>query len=154
VHRILYMNRTIVYHSPSSVIPPRTIVLWDAKYRKDGGSYPVTLAPSKVARWSKEIQAALNSPMQPVIGRISGPRLSHINATIAEFNAYQLLCANGHIGIREPGRPTAVDANFITYFHGSPITQNIDIQTAMANALSSGSIVGRIFRWPSCVVSG
>jgi hypothetical protein len=143
------MNRPMTIRSP---IPPRSIVLWDAKYRKEGGSYPASLDPSKIERWKREIEIALNSSGESLTGRITGPHLSHVNAAIGEINAYEMLLGNGHYGVSQPGRPTAAGADFITYFHGSPLAG--DIRPAVRQALLNASIVGRIFRWPECIVTG
>lgn len=143
------MSRQLVIRSP---IPPQSIVLWDAKYRKDGGSYPLSIDPSKIKRWTSEISAALNNPGETTTGRITGPHLPHVNAAIGEFNAYELLLANGHYGVSPPGRPAATGADFITYFHGSSLPA--DAKAAVSHALLKKSIVGRIFRWPECIVTG
>src|SRR6185295_7940080 len=139
------MTRSLTIRAP---IPPRTIVLWDAKYRKEGGSYPAALDASKIERWKGEIGLALNSP-NPIMGRITGPHLGHVNAAIGESNAYDLLLGNGHHGVLPPGRPAAPGVDFITYFHGSPLSG--DVKAAVSQALAKGSIVGRIFRWPECI---
>ncbi len=36
------------------------IVLWDSKYRGPGGSYPKTIPPDKVARWTKVAEQTIN----------------------------------------------------------------------------------------------
>jgi hypothetical protein len=141
------MHNQLIIRSP---IPAQSIVLWDAKYRKEGGSYPVSINPSKIERWTSEISAALKSG-PTVTGRITGPHLPHVNAAIGEINAYELLLANGHYGISPPGRPAAVGADFITYFHGLRLD---DPEAAVSQALLKNSIVGRIFRWPECIVTG
>jgi len=78
--------------------------------------------------------------------------LSHINASIAELNAYRVPLENGHHGIKPPRPATAPGADFITYFHGPSTFQ--DIKLEILGALEKDSVVGRIFRWPECIVTG
>jgi hypothetical protein len=131
-------------------IPLQTIVLWDAKYRKPGGSYPF-LSAAKVKKWWPEIRRALDFPGKPVMGTIAGPNLKHINGALAEANGHAMLVAAGHHSILEPGRTTAGGVDFITYYHG-PVPP-LDWKVAIEGALKHHRVAGRIFRWPSCVIT-
>jgi hypothetical protein len=131
-------------------VSPRTIVLWDAKYRKHGGSYP-SLSAAKVKKWWPEIRRALDGSGQPVMGAIAGSNPKHVNGAIAELNGHAIIVAAGHHSILEPGRTTAGGVDFITYYHGPVPPQ--DWKAAIEDALKHHRVIGRIFRWPSCVVT-
>ncbi|WP_153147870.1 MULTISPECIES: hypothetical protein [Rhodocyclales] len=131
-------------------IPPQTIVLWDAKYRRPGGSYP-SLSAAKVKKWWPEIRRALNAPGTTVTGKIAGANFKHVNGALGELNGHAMLVAAGHYSILEPGRTTAGGVDFITYYHG-PVSP-LDWQIAVESALKQHRVEGRIFRWPGCIVT-
>ena len=143
------MAKKIVFLNP---IPARHIVLWDAKYRKEGGSYP-SLADKKIRKWKREIEGSLRTGNRPQTGTIAGPKISHINGAIAEINSHRLLVRHGHYSILAPGRTTAGGVDYITYFHYGK-SRPANWRKAAWKALVADRVVGRIFRWPMCEVTG
>lgn len=141
------MATTIIYQAN---IPPRTIILWDAKYRKEGGYYP-KFRNANLIKWKPDIIAALISPGGRTPGRLCGSDLRHINGQIGECNSYQMLLKNGHYGIAPPGPTSATGSDYITYFHEDPMTG--DVMGFIYDALNHNRIIGRIFRWPECIVT-
>jgi hypothetical protein len=133
-------------------IPPKSIVLWDAKYRKPGGRWPTTLNPSTFHKWKLALQLAAGNFPSAKNGTLAKSLLTHINGSLGELRAYGILCDNGHVGLSAPRAVTEKGVDFVTYFHGPHPLH--DLGTEIRTALESGAIVGRVFKWPECIISG
>lgn len=148
------MTMKITYIDP---ILPGSIVLWDAKYRKEGGKYPSSLSADKITQWKSQIYSSLaQNPTAPTAQTLAGPNRNHVNGSIGELRAYYALIDAGHFGVLKPGKVTEPGVDFITYL---PLPEQLgvkDERTMMNLALSAvaaEAIVGRIFRWPECIVT-
>jgi hypothetical protein len=54
------------------------IIIWDAKYRREGGSYPKSISDEKMRKWLPEVRDAIN--------RYDGPHKNGIDSAFQKGN--------------------------------------------------------------------
>jgi RHS repeat-associated protein len=116
-------------HTPS---PPQVVPIQEAL--ASGGEFVVTeegavMASRRVAGGSQGADALLDATRATATRaeRLAGPKLEHMNASVAEIRGYQNLLDRGFHGIRGPGKTAARGADSIAY---DPTTAEIVVQDA------------------------